>query len=190
MYHYIYQNQFVTSDEELSSDNYPIGQDISDYMQGKYVPLNAQQIEYEEQHPNASPEEVFEMQPQIHTIHVTTPQDLMSEYFDREHNLVYINDEVHPCWNNQDILYTAQLAKKHGRTEFIFRAEDKYFKGNIDTIIDMMEQIALYYYDFGMTVDLHYRYLEKHPEEIGNYDYTTGFPEVLHFNLEEVYDID
>jgi len=41
-----------------------------------------------------------------------------------------------------------------------------------------------------MTVDLHYRYLEKHPEEIGSYDYTTGFPEVLHFNLEEVYDID
>lgn len=187
MFHYIYQNQFITSDQELSSNEYPIGTTLIDYIQGKYVPLNAQQIEYEQNHPEASPEEVFEMHPLSQEIHIKTPYDEMQEYFDKEHNIVYINNEVHNCWDHQQIIYNAECAQACGDSEFVFLDRGKYFKGSTDGIISMMRQIGLYYYKIGIAMDLHYRYLQKHPDEIGSYDYTTGFPEILHFNLEEAY---
>lgn len=188
MNYYIYQNEFITSDQPLDPNEYPIGEGINDYIKGMYIPLNEEQIQYEKDNPMASPEEVLEMKPLTFHINVDTPQSKMERYFNNTYDVVYINGERHNCWDHQQILYTAQCAKDLGRTEFIFLEGSKYYKGNIDDIINMMKQIAVYYYDFRQTCNLHYRYLEKHPQEIDTYDYTTGFPEVLHFNLEEVYD--
>ena len=139
------------------------------------------------EHPNASPEEVFEMHPLDHIIHVETPQDKMFKYFEEEHNLVYINDEVHHCWDHQQIIYNAECAQELEEEYFTFMEDGKYFRGKTSDIIRMMKQIGLYYHKLSIATNLHYRYIEKHPDEIGSYDYTTGFPEILHFNLEEVY---
>ena len=190
LYHYIFQNQFITSDEELSADKYPIGQDMQDYVKGMYVPLNEDQIQYEEEHPNASPEEVWEMHEVPYVIHVHTPQDDMNDYYDQNCNIVYLNGEAHRLWEHKDIVYNAECAKIRGRQEFIFMSNGKYFKGDVDNIIDMMRQISLYYYDLKIAMDRHYNYINKHPEEIGTYNYTANLPTVLHFNLEEVYDIE
>lgn len=190
MFNYIYQNQFVTSDEELTSPDYAVGNSLEDYIAGKYVILSEEQVTYMNEHPNASPEEVWEMHPLDHVIHVETPQDRMFKYFEEEHNLVYINNEVHPCWDHQQIIYNAECAKALNEEYFTFMADGKYFRGGTDDIIQMMRQIGLYYHKLSIVTNRHYRYLEKHPDEIGSYDYTTGFPEILHFTLEEVYDTD
>ena len=188
IYHYIYQNQFVTSDEPLDTNEYPIGSDINDYRKGMYVPLNASQVQYENEHPNASPLEVWEMKELSFTEHIKTPQDEMFDYFESEHNLVYINNEPHRCWDHQQLIYDAECALACNEPYFTFFADDKYFKGRTQDVIQILRQIGLYYYKYRMTTNAHYRYLNSHPEEIGTYDYTIGFPEVPNFTLEEVND--
>lgn len=189
MFHYIYQNQFVSSDQELSEDTYPIGSNLADYVKGMYVPLNQEQIEYEESHPNASPEEVWLMHPTDTQIHVKTPMDEIDNYINENHNFFYINNTKYHCYDHQHIIYEAECAKFCQRDKFIIEVEGKCFKGNTDYIIAMMRQICVYYQDLSKAIRKHYNYLEQHPEDIGNYDYTTGFPEVLHFSLEEINDI-
>lgn len=188
-YYYIFQNQLVTSDEILNPSEYSIGQDLNDYKKGMYVQLNEQQIQYENEHPYASPEEIWEMRELSYRERIKTPQDAMFDYFENEHNLIYINNEKHHCWDHQQIIYSAECAKACNESEFIFFDENKYFKGTPDAVIQMMREIGLYYYKLGLATNVHYRYINNHPEEIGTYNYTTGLPEIPHYTLEEVNDL-
>lgn len=187
MYHYIYNHSFITSDEPLDPNKYPIGQDINDYASGMYVPLNEQQIEYEQNHLNAPPEEVWEMRQLPYSVNVDTPEGEVRGY-SVQYQYIYINNNPYYLQDFESLLTKALCAKHCNESTFTFILETKLYSGDIDYIIDMLYQIGLFYHKFELNAVKHVEYIQKHPSEIKTYDYTTGYPAPLYFNLEEVYD--
>lgn len=179
-------NQFVTSDEPLSPENYPIGSTLEDYANGKYVPLNAQQMQYLSGHPTASPEEVFEMGPLTHKINVQTEEDKMFSYYNNNCRFFYVNGQRYNLFDNRAVRDIAEIFLEKEREEFEIQLDGKVFKGTTAYILQMLKDIAVYYYDLDMAQFKHFKYLDLHPEERGTYDYTTNLPEVLSFTLQEV----
>lgn len=179
---YIYMNQFVTSDEPLNPEVYEIGSTLTDYKQGKYVPLNEDQINYMQEHPYADQQEVFLMHPTSSVMYVETLADKANAYFNDNYNFVLINGEKHFLWEYQDILNKAELLKWAGRDSIEFISNDEVFNVGVDTAINMMKQIGIYYYDAYRVINQHYRYIQEHPNDI-DYDYTTGYPTVLTYDI-------
>lgn len=184
-YNYIYKNQFVTSDEPLDSTKYQIGSTINDYINGMYVPLNEQQVQYEEEHPSASPDEVFLMREISDKIHVNTLSEKAEIYYNDNHNFIIVNGVNHRFWGYQDLIFNAECLLSKNRETFVFNCDGTLYTGSPQQIIDMMKTIAVYYYDIGVVLRQHLRYLENNPDD-SEYDYTTGYPEIPSFQLEEV----
>lgn len=182
-YYYIQDYSVVTTDTPIQED---LGTTLEDYIHGKYVQLNDEQIAYYKEHQNASPEEIFNMGPIDYALRIQTPYDTIFRYFDQEVHCIYINNIKRHCFDYKDILFTAELYKERNRDTMIFEEEGAFYRGNVDYIIQMMKDIALYYFDINLLLDQQYKYLDNHQSEIDGYDYQSQYPEIPHFTLEQV----
>lgn len=183
---YIYTNQFVTSDEPLDPTKFDLGSTLEDYSLGKYVPLNEEQIEYMHAHPMASPEEVFMMSNINFTIRVQDLADKMFNYFNANHKYFLLNNERVESYDLRELLFLAQLYQKRNRNTMDIQLNGKLYRGSTEYIVNMLEELILYYFDVENQSMYHYKYVAAHPEQKTTYDYTTGFPEILSYTLQEI----
>ena len=185
-YNYIYKNQFVSSDEELNPNEYEIGSTLDDYSKGKYVPLNADQLQYLEEHPDAPPEEVFMMQGVPFNVHVPDKEEEMYSYFEANHKYFLLNGEKCTLFDHKDVRYIAELYKETNREYMEVLLNGKIYRATTDYILQMVKDLAIYYFEVNINITKHYKYIEQHPNEKSSYDYTTGFPTILSFTLQEI----
>lgn len=190
-------NQFVTFDSELNSSLYSnIGDTFQDYLSGMWVKLSEEQINFYNNNPNASVKEVWDMQlnpmpseqdeleqlkrDAIKTIVLYDTSDAV--------NAFTINNTVKAWFTVEQRLnykQSIEAAKLLGETNLEFLLNGFAFTITIDRAEYMLAQIQRY-------ADKCYLITEQHKSNIKNlntrediisYDFTSGYPEMLNFEL-------
>lgn len=181
MIYYIHENEFITTDVELTEN--VGGPSLADYKSGKYVPLNPSQIEYMEANPDASPLEVFLMSrlgPQLSQM-----EDAMYQWYYANADKVIINNIEYQLFDWRQALQDAEVYKLAGRETMTFTVFGHRFRGNTQDVYNFLLDYAVFCCDLNRAHEIHYNYMQQHPDET-DYDYTTGVPQVLSVNFEEI----
>lgn len=195
MYTYIKYNvkgKYVQFPEQLNANLYDnLGTTYQDYLDGKWVLLNDEQLSFKEQNPDANVEEVFYMK--LKTASNKTASQLLQELNKKileydsssEVNIFYINGL--PVWLDKatrtglKLRFEAEAAS--GQTETTLWYNNVQFPLTIESAIKMLYAIELY-------ASACYDNTQKHlaianslvtAEEIENYDYKSGYPEKINF---------
>ena len=197
MYHYI--NRYCSKnrlalEQPLTSEFYNIGSTWEDYLNYAYVPLSDEQVEFMEKYPNASVYEIWQMKlPHSTTRTLKDAKKEMIEkinYWDSSNNVndFTINNEIHTWFDVTERLnykQSIEAAKLLGVNKLSF------FVGNVSLDVKpeiaegLLAQLQLY-------ADACYIVTKQHKinvdnlatiEEVDGYDYTSGYPDKLNFDL-------
>ena len=187
---------YVTLDNELDSASHnDIGTTYEHYLNNWWVRLNDEQVKFHQDNPNASIEEVINMEltpvPQVDELVEAKKRKLTQIVnYDRSYkvNNFIINDYINAWFTVQERLnykQSVEAAKLLGEETLDFLVNGMPFTVSVTSAEYMLAQIQRY-------ADKCYMVTEQHKynvnnlttvEEINNYDYTQGYPEMLKFVL-------
>lgn len=187
---------YVTLDNELDSALHnDIGTTYEHYLNNWWVKLSDAQVKFHEDNPNASIEEVIKMElrpiPQVDEL-IETKNRKLSQIvnYDRSNkvNNFIINESINAWFTVQERLnykQSVEAAKLLGEETLDFLVNGVPFTVNVLEAEYMLAQIQRY-------ADKCYMVTEQHKanvnalttvEEVENYDYTQGYPEMIKFEL-------
>lgn len=187
IYYYIHEDEFITTDEPLNENEYEVGeQNISDYNAGKYIPLDRQQIEYMRDHPRATPLEVFFKQEFGDNYNYGRKLSPVINWYNENVEYVLINNKRYPLFDWKGLLSEALVYKEAGRETMTFLIGEDWFQGTPQEVYDFAINMGVFNCDLDRVRYKHFGYLESNLDDIGDYDYTEGAPEVISITFTKV----
>lgn len=196
MHTYIKNNiagNYIETEDDLSVlDGYSenVGTTWEDFIFGKYVELNDNQIAFKESHTDASVQEVFEMEKNSPVVSLGAARDTkIAEIIDYDSsdnvNLFYVGND--PIWFDKNtraglkLRFEAEIAM--GRTITTLWYGTTCYTFSIELAIQMLYALEVYASACYDNTQLHIANVSKLEtiEEVETYDYTIGYPEKLRF---------
>lgn len=183
--------------EPLTEDNCDIlGSTFEDFLNGKFVPLNEEQIAFSEEHPNATIKEIFDMQIVEHIIPVRTLEQAKFEKIkeitnydsSQEVNDFTINELYHTWLTPTEITnynQSVEAAKLMQVDTLQFFIGDVLLEVETSKAELMLAAIKLYADNCFIVTKQHKLAVNNLEtiEEVDNYDYTVGYPSKLNFDI-------
>lgn len=190
---------YIQYDEELDAEYWAgqIGETLADFFDGKWVLLSDEQAAFHEEHPDASLDEVWNMtiKPAPERTIGNAKQEMIAkiEEYDASENVNSFNVKMGPntfsAWftpaERSNYKSSIDAAELIGVNELSFYIGNNAVTLPTETAKLMLAQIQLY-------ADQCFIVTKKHEtavrvltsiENVDNYDYTTGYPEKLQFDL-------
>lgn len=198
MFTYIKKNVsgfYLELPEKLTSDLYSdLGETYEDFAQGKWVLLSNKQVAFHNEHPEASVKEVFDMA--LKPTPVRTLEDAKRELYekinayDRSQNVNgFTINKVVEAWfepnERQGYKQSVDSAKLLGVESLSFFINDSIFSVATAQAELMLAALQLYA-DTCFIVTKQHRLAAAGLdtiESVDNYDYTTGYPAKLNFDI-------
>ena len=197
-YLYIKQSitkHFVDFAEPLSAEEYNnLGETWQDYVDNKWVLLSAEQKAFYLEHQNATPKEVWDMEmfPEPErTIEEAKREKIKEiEMYDQSEEVNSFTIGNLSMWltvsERQQIATQISSNEAIGRETMTRWFEGQEFTFPIAAWKQMLVALEVYAGDALNVTEAHkaaVNALDK-VEDVDNYDYMTGYPEKLHFNVE------
>lgn len=183
--------------EPLTEDNCDIlGSTFEDFKNGKFVPLNEEQITFAEEHPNATIKEIFNMQilepvVPVRTIEMARMQkkrDISAYDNSPSVNDFTINNELHAWFtpternNYRQSVESAKLLNIENLQFFVGNQLLTVSTNQADMMLAMLQLYADQCFIVTKQHQLAIDQLET-IEEVDDYDYTVGYPNKINFEL-------
>ena len=185
--------QFIELDDELTVEKgYSIGETYMDYLEGKWVKLTPAQVEFHNLYPDATVEEVFNMQLYHHEKTLEDAKRAKIEALERYDKSSAVNNFK---LNGMDAWLGVEERLNYDRSIRAYEALNidtaKFIINGVALAIPvsmaqvMLSQVQVY-------ADAAYLATMQHKqsinaletiEAVNEYDFTTGYPEQLNFNL-------
>lgn len=175
-----------TSFEEINNN---LGTTWEEYLAGKYIMLDEEQVNFLKEHDNASIKEIYDKTLYDEATEYEKQNLLrrIEEYGDSDEvNCFIINNEK--VWIARDLRVSLknkiQIEKESGYSETSIWLNDKQYNINVDIALDFLRQLELYAIQcFNNTQTL----LSEAKQltlrsEINNFDIKKGYPKILNFN--------
>lgn len=197
MIYYIKNNDIIKLTDELPSHLYKIGETYEDYQKGMFVKLSDEQVEYYKKHSNASIYEIWNLgivtpiTPEPPTIDEIKQNKIAELYrYDSSDNVDgFTINNIIPAWFTREErnTYTTSVnaAKLLGNETMVFAVGENILQvptANAEFMLAALQAYADECYIVTKQHELAINSLET-IEEINNYDFTTGYPDKLNFDL-------
>ncbi len=187
---------YVTLETELDSKLYSdIGTTWEDYINNKWIKLSDEQLAFKEANPTLSVKNVFNMiipetpsEEKLLNIAINNKiQEIIEFDISEEVNSFYLNG-VSVWFGKSDrvgLMNSINIEKSVGREESTMWFNGVAITINCDLAIQMLSQLELYALDcYNVTAQHKAAVLQlTNIDEVNNYDYSTGYPEKLSFEL-------
>ncbi|MCH5241805.1 MAG: hypothetical protein J1F67_05205 [Muribaculaceae bacterium] len=171
-----------------------LGETYEDYLQDKWVLLSEDQVRFHEEHPQASVKEVLAMELQVH---VRTLEEAKQEKIwqiaaydtSSEVDSFTINKAI-VAWldpnTRADYKQSIEAAKLLGEENVTFFINGNEFTVPTNLAEFMLAQIQLYANRSYCVTERHKLNVEalESVEDVDSYDYKTGYPEKLNFDIQ------
>lgn len=198
-YVYIKKNvnkDFIDFIEPLSDSEYNnIGETWEDYVNNLWVLLSDEQVEFLQQNPSASVEEVWKMEmyhpePVIRSLEMAKDQKISEiDVYDNSDdvNLFYINNI--PMWlfveERQQIATQISANEAAGRENMTKWYNGTEFTFSLTSWKQMLVALEVYAGDAKNVTEYHKSTVNglQTIEEVDNYNYKINYPEKLHFDI-------
>lgn len=186
---------YVEFPNQLNPEEYNnLGTTYEDFTNNKWVLLSEDQIKFKETNPNASIKEVLNMELIVYT-KTENVRDLLDVKKEAIYN-IYNNEEIKSFTIN-DITVWFDVEKRSYLKNLIdsaklleqeiisFYVDDLLVNIKVSEAEIMLAKIQLYINDCDIISKQHELNIDKLTtiEEVDSYDYTTGYPEKLHFEI-------
>lgn len=189
-------SNYITLEKELDKSLHnDVGTTYEAYLNNWWVLLNAEQVKFHKDNPNASIEEVINMELKVVPVVdplISAKNKVLSEIrrydtSDKVNNFI-INDVINAWFSVQERLnykQSVEAAKLLGEETLDFLVNGMPFSVTVVQAEYILAQIQRY-------ADKCYMVTEQHKatvnalttvEEVNAYDYTQGYPEMLKFEL-------
>jgi hypothetical protein len=187
---------FITMESELNPENYNnVGTTYNHYLNGWWVLINEEQLSFKENNPEASIEEIINM-----TLKEKPAVDMLAKAknlmigkikdYDRSENVnnFIINDAINAWFNAQErnnYKQSIEAAKLLGELTLDFLVNGMVLSVSVQNAEYMLAQIQRYADKCFIVTEQHKMKVNKLTtvEEVENYDFTKGYPEMLKFDL-------
>lgn len=187
---YVFETEEVLSPELFNN----IGSTYEDFLKDYFVQLNEEQIAFYKENPDASPEEILNME--LFPIEDNSLQEAknhmlmkINEYDYSENVNGFTINNVITTWftpiERSNYSSSIQAAKLLGQDTLTFAVGDNILQVSTTNAEMMLAAIQLYADACFIVTKQHKMNIEalESVEEVENYDYTSGYPEKLNFNL-------
>lgn len=185
--------QFIELDDELTVEKgYSIGETYMDYLEGKWVKLTPEQTEFHHAHPDATVEEVFNMLLNVHEETLEDVKRAKIEALERYDKSSAVNNFK---LNGMDAWLEVEERLNYDRSIRAYKTlniEQAKFVINgvaleipVATAETLLSQIQVYADNAYLVTMQHKQSINalETIEAVNEYDFTTGYPEQLNFNL-------
>lgn len=185
-------SKVINLDFELDN-NYEVGSTYEDYLIGKWVPLNEEQESFYNANPSASIKELFDCElrpPYEPTIEEVKSLKIsqITEY-DQSDAVNQFTLGGKQMWLDKDtrvgLVNSINIEKQVGKTTTTLWFEATQYIIPIDAALQMLAALELYALDSYNATQEHIASVKAltTKEEVEAYDYTSGYPDKLVFNL-------
>lgn len=181
--------------EALSNELYDnLGSTYQDYLSNKWVMLNDEQLAFKQEHPHASVKEVFEMvlKPEQERTIADAKQSKINEILDYDIsenvNSFIVNETITTWFTVEERLnykQSIEAAKLMSIEKLSFFIGDIKFDIVPELAEQMLAMIQLYADQCFIVTKQHKLNVQalETIEEVDNYDFRSGYPEQLRFDL-------
>lgn len=187
-------NTYVVLEEPLNNEEYDnLGSTWQDYIDNKWVLLSEEQVKFHEENPDASVNEVWDMTISVHerTLESAKKEKLEAiDLYDTSENVngFTINHALTTWFTVQERLnykQSVEAAKLLGVETLQFYVDDNMLNVTPANAEMMLAALQLYADQCFIVTKQHKIAVENLEtiEEVDNYDYKTGYPEKLNFDL-------
>lgn len=179
--------EYVELEVELNSDIYPIGTSLEDYKNGKWIKLSEEQLQFKEDNPEASKEEVINME--LTPEPESSEEDLLIEAQYNKEQEIFSKAKEYYTYNldgtNIFVFNTLNFKDKCSRYETI-TIREKEIDSNILEIA--LGEMSDYYEKVQFNVDSKVSEVRaaKTVEDVEAIDATTGYPDIINTTTEEL----
>ena len=180
--------------EPLTGENCDIlGSTWNDFQNGKFVPLNEEQIAFAESHPTATIEEVFNMalvQLPIRTLELAIYEKIAEiDNYDKSKavNSFYLNGSA--VWLDKDtrvgLMNSLNIEKAAGKEDSVLWFNDIRIEIKCDIAIQLLSALELYALECYNKTAEHKMTVKtlNNIKDVDGYDYSIGYPKKLRFDL-------
>lgn len=185
-------SKVINLDFELDN-NYEVGSTYEDYLTGKWVSLNEEQESFYNANPSASIKEIFDCElrpPYEPTIEEVKSLKIsqITEY-DQSDAVNQFSLGGKRMWLDKDtrvgLVNSINIEKQVGKTTTTLWFEATQYIIPIDAALQMLAALELYALDSYNATQEHIAAVKAlaTKEEVEAYDYTSGYPDKLVFNL-------
>lgn len=187
---------YVTMEKELDKNLHnDVGNTYEQYLNNWWVLLNDDQLSFHNEYPDASIKEVFELRLEsdqttndLTTVKNNKIQQLIEYDNSDQVNIFIINDEIKAWLTVEERLnykQSVEAAKLLNEKELDFLINDAPFTISITSAEYLLAQIQRYADKCFLVTAQHKKNINNLStiEQINEYDYTTGYPEILKFEL-------
>lgn len=200
MFTYIKRNVskiYVTLEEQLNPEEYNnLGSTYADFLDNKWVLLSEEQVNFHNEHPEASVREVFNMEINKPVEHVRTAEDAKHEklrdidIYDNSEavNSFTINETITAWFTPQErsnYKNSVESAKLLGVKELSLFVNDSLITIPTEKAELVLASIQLYADACYIATQQHKSIINNMTEieDIDNYDFTVGYPERINFTI-------
>lgn len=179
----------VSYDGDIS-EKFELGETIEDVNNGMYILLNDAQKTFYYQNIRSTPEEIINMQ----RSDIATDYDRQKvidkiEEYNISNNIDIFTLNGNPTWINLQsrmvMAHDLNMAKLLGKETITFWLDGVEYILNTDQGIQLLSQLESYALQCQNRTEEHKKNVSNITsyQELQDYDYTTGYPEKLEFNL-------
>lgn len=187
-------NTYVVLEESLNPEEYDnLGSTWQDYLNNKWVLLSEEQVKFHEDNPTASVKEVWDMEVFVYerTLADAKREKIQEiDSYDTSENVngFTINHMITTWFTVQERLnykQSVEAAKLLGVETLQFYVDDNMLNVSPTNAEMMLAALQLYADQCFIVTKQHKIAVEKLEtiDEVDNYDYKTGYPEKLNFDL-------
>lgn len=189
MYTYIQKNckEYVELELELDTEIYPVGSTLEDYEDGKWIKLSDEQLQFKQDNPDATKEEVIEMK--ITPDPTPSPEELLQEAKYKKEREIYSKAQEYYKYylDGTDIFVsdTLRIKDKCSRTDTITINEKNI---SSDILVIALDDMSDYTGIISSNVNSKIKLVEDAAsiEDVETIDITTGYPEIINTTTEEL----
>lgn len=184
------ENTVITLPNELPTDAYIVGTSFDDYVNGKWVLLTQEQVDFYNTNPTASPKEILQMKLDPINIELLRQNKLNEiDLYDKSENVNSFKLNEQNVWVDRDtrvsLMSTTKIKQELGQEYTTIWFGDLNVTLPCENVIQMLSTLEMYAYDCFNQTAKHKAEVNKltTEKEITDYDITQGYPEKLSFNL-------
>lgn len=193
MYTYIKRDtisKFITFEEELSPSMFNnLGDSYEDYIANNWVLLSEEQVNFHNEHPEASPKEVWDLILKEDTLEYVKSQKIAEiNAYDNSSQVNSFTLKGMSAWltpSERDHYNTSVIsAEELGVNSLQFYIDDTLFEVPTSSAKKMLAALQLYADQCFIITQQHIANVEglTSIEEIKSYDYKAGYPDKLNFD--------
>lgn len=192
-YIFIRNNEFISITGDYTTDIDIIenlGDTIEDYESGKYILLNEEQIKFSNEHPEATPIEVLNMtlSNQASQFSILALVDAITRYdlSDRIKTVIINGNSTWYSKNDRvSLSYSLNIEKELGNNDTVLWVNGTPYSVAIDTVLSMLKSIEEYAIQCNSVTHTKINEVKNFTTktEVSEYDITSGYPQILNFNI-------